>query len=330
MCDVLKSYKSLVGFTIVPIISMAVYQVLNCFARSIYETDTGEGFSDLYQQLIHRNSYSIWDGTWVHPTAAQQYLVGIICLLPFIISYFTGRKRLGLLAVYAIALVFLLDLGSRSSVFIAIIVVVLFAMQSMFKRNVSKKKLCRFAFGFGICVVLFIVYNETIIEYVTNTTIVQRILNSNSGISGALDDNLRFEVYVYLFENMTKYPFGGIPAYFGENTSAHNQFLNFYQLGGFIPFLTYIILYFGIVYRSFNVWEFYNNQKINAKFIFYLMLGIFLIFMFEAPYLSNPIFNSFSMFFFGMIDSIYLEMIIVKKEKLALNKYDILKVKSKV
>lgn len=316
--DISKTYENSVKFTITPIISMAIYGVLNWLARSVYQTDTGEGYSALYQQLLHRNSYNIWTGSLIHSTVTQQYLIGIICLLPFIISYFNGKKRMALLAVCAITMVCMLDLGSRTSVFISIIIIGLYAMQSMFKRNVSKKILLRFFAVAAVGVVLFIVYNEKIIDYVTNTTIVQRILYSNSGINGALDDNSRFDAYMYVFENMGKYPFGGMPGYFRENASAHNQFLNFYQLGGIVSFLAYIIFFVGSAYRTLKVWRFYSDQNMNAKVFFYVLLGIFLICMPESPYLSNPIFNAFSMFFFGIMDSVYAKILITKKETLSL------------
>ncbi len=316
--DIAKINKNATAFTIVPIISMAIYEVLNWLARSVYQTDTGEGYSALYQQLLHRNSYNIWNGALIHSTVAQQYLIAIVCLLPFIVSYFSGKKRMALLAVYAVSTVCLLDLGSRTSVFIAIIVIVLFTIQSIFRRNVSKKNLLRFFVLAIVGVVLLVVYNEKIIDYVTNTTIAQRVLYSNSGISGAFDDNSRFDAYIYLFENMGKYPFGGMPGYFRENSSAHNQFLNFYQLGGIVPFVTYIVFFIGIAYRTINVWKSYNNQGINAKLFFYVMLGIFFICMLESPYSSNPVFNAFSMFFFGIADSSYSKILATKNQTLLL------------
>lgn len=283
--------------------SMAIYEILNCYARLIYQGDAGREYSALYQKLLHRNSYNIWNGDLISSTAAQQYFIGIVCLPPILIPMKRSKSKAFLIILYCLSIYFLFDLGSRTSIYIAIIVIILCIIQFIKSRKLSMKRLIQIGLSLLVITIVLVVFRNEIISLVINSTFAQRIIHSNSGISSALDDNSRIEVYMYILENMSKYPFGGMPGYFGLNTSAHNQFLNFYQIGGIISFFPYILF---IAIIAIKVIRFRNKE--NSIFVYFYkvtFLSIIIMFLFESPYLSNPIFNAYAMLFFGLCENMH-------------------------
>lgn len=219
----------------------------------------------------------------------------------YIISNSKFRKYTGIFLVI-ISFIYALVLGTRTQLFIAIII--LFIQSTLYIKELRKTKKTKkiyitfFASLFGL-MLLFVGYDLNILNVKTkiqSTTLYQRLLDSSTTES----DSYRFQLYKEGIESLLEYPNGGNPkpGYF------HNFWLDVGRVSGIFLVIESLVMTIFFIHYSIKI---YKNEQYNFEFRI-AVIGICVGFL--CNFFVEPIMDGYLYLFykfcliFGIIESI--------------------------
>jgi len=219
----------------------------------------------------------------------------------FIISRSKLRKYIGLVLV-TISFIYALVLGTRTQLFIAIIII--FIQFTLYIKELKKtkrsKKIFLVYFASLICLIfIFIGYNLNILNIKTKiqeTNLFERLQDTSTAES----DSYRFRLYKEGIFSLIEYPAGKNP----KNGYFHNFWLDVGRVSGIFLFFETIVISLLFVKESIKI---YKNDRFDFEFriaVIGVCFGILCNFFVE-PIMEGylALFYKFCLFF-GLFESI--------------------------
>jgi hypothetical protein len=249
-----------------------------------------------------RRYIDIWYPT-IRPLNATGLMNFSVFIIPFLVNIFLTlikkKNKFSILIFITILLFIILELsvGNRSFIILIALIPTFYLLKYLdFLAETSPKKY--FAVGFSILFgVLFIYISinknffgiKTLIDKVPVLYRLINIFEDESSIA-------RFNLLKEFFSKFYLYPFGG---YF--TTYIHNNFLDIYAYAGVVPTILFFYLFFASIKKQKRISNQSGIHHPLFPLISLLILGIFVLYLFEPAIVSSIQIMTIHFFLMGLV-----------------------------